>query len=890
MPLPSRHCLAVTVIPTALVIVSQLGDAAEVPSADNLALRKTYELNQQPSSRWYNAYFKKLGLKPPDPYTVLTDGVFCPTQAFHVSDKAINFEKIFPVEITVDLGAVHPIAEIYNHHNGHIYLKCEGIPLPSREEYYVSEDGEAFYKVGTHVRKKDRCFRGIERFTSGPIRTKGRYVLLRTFPQPGMAQYAGFDEIVVRPGDFGLETVALTGEVFMRTSSRFDREVFGFRISPPDWRKRRAHPVNVYLDPHGPFGDDTFYVSTGDVYDLRFRGLHTGEPKVKDVVLHVRLPGTVEVVDHSGQYPLQRSALGPGEAGSLTMKLDDRWLRGGLWSPFLAVSTRESGPKLLGEVLFWLTYTHEGRQRKTKPWRVRLQVIEEVLRAPQPGRFTTAFWVPRHFRHATDLASTAARLAASLKRMGFTWVTGQAGAEIRQACDRNGLAAVSSGLCPNGYEFAKWDRTFREKFPADYAFVYHPKGDGGWTRGVCPTVLISDAFFPLIVERCRDQLTTVGTHVENNWEPHGYLKQGCVCARCRRAFQEFAKLSPAKLDALWPDVVLDRKHEAHNAFTSFQQGRAMVRMQEGLDRAARELGLDYAPLFLPQVAPRLFFDPKNARYPVHQPQYFLPRMRAIMLWAYPYCVDMMAFNPKRVASGANLKMTGNFQCALAARKKHGRTGEKGLPSPLFVNLISGLQLSGRLMALPDDFAFQVLLTFAWGLEGYSSYTPLSDARYMRLIARAHRVIAAWEDVVLDGQPLGGVRAEAVSPHPGPRDPVCVRGYARGDRRVVAIGNDYVDRTYARLRVPGLPAGRRYALVDGEDKVVFAPRAGQGYSAAELARGVLVPLERKSWRFLELAAPAGRTGGDWRVLRSSAVTTALKREREKLQTFADRFAP
>ncbi|MDP6778457.1 MAG: hypothetical protein QGI83_17005, partial [Candidatus Latescibacteria bacterium] len=221
------------------------GDPADAPGAENLALGKPYTLNGLPSKKWESLVVKKTGAIP-DHSRILTDGEIRETPYFWSSEKCVSmFED--PAEVTIDLGAVHPIGEITTRHGSRAPMVLQ----PRREVYFVSDDAVTFRKVGAFVNPEDPVewdgteaalkshYSGVMKFSSGPIRAKGRYVMVRTYP-PGRGRYAGYvgyDEIAVVKGDFEPDAAEEdTGEVYVVDPGGFeDERVLGYRFLPRDW-------------------------------------------------------------------------------------------------------------------------------------------------------------------------------------------------------------------------------------------------------------------------------------------------------------------------------------------------------------------------------------------------------------------------------------------------------------------------------------------------------------------------------------------------------------------------------------------------------------------------------------------------------------------------------
>ncbi len=121
--------------------------AAGVLSADNIARGKKYTMSALPAKTWEKS-LKAI----PDYDTILTDGETESGAFFWVSSKCANFIGVQFMDIVVDLGSIEPIGEIAANHGART---ASGVFYPSREEYFVSDDGVVFFKAGEYSNAMD---------------------------------------------------------------------------------------------------------------------------------------------------------------------------------------------------------------------------------------------------------------------------------------------------------------------------------------------------------------------------------------------------------------------------------------------------------------------------------------------------------------------------------------------------------------------------------------------------------------------------------------------------------------------------------------------------------------------------------------------------------------
>jgi len=146
-PVKGSHAAEFVVIASLLALAASSGAAAEKPQShdigkgENLALRKPYTLSVWPTVKSW--LYEQRGAPLPDTDRLLTDGKLAKTESFALDHEAVVFGDATTLEIVVDLGETRPIGEIWARHESNAHRSVQ----PLKQEYYVSEDGETFYKA-----------------------------------------------------------------------------------------------------------------------------------------------------------------------------------------------------------------------------------------------------------------------------------------------------------------------------------------------------------------------------------------------------------------------------------------------------------------------------------------------------------------------------------------------------------------------------------------------------------------------------------------------------------------------------------------------------------------------------------------------------------------------
>jgi hypothetical protein len=833
--------------------------SAPVTQGENLALGRSYTMSSLPAKTWEKS-LKAI----PDYDKVLTDGQLATSQYFWVSDRCANFHGAATTTIVVDLGSVQPIAGVTTHHGSRL---ASGVYQPKREEYSVSEDGVTYVKVGAFKNPKDnpeikseaeakeQFYDGIMTFSSGAIVAKGRFVLVKTIPS-GVGAYGtlvGHDEIIVTKGDFDPATVRNIGPSSGLVRVDWGPEVMGYRIAPPDWQKiAKENPVLMALAPMMYLGDFEYHLSVGGIYTLLFTALiNTGDP-ISEGRLAIDLPASVELLAHNAWHKLAHrdDLTRDGKAYvSYRFELRDDFKGNGMRAPYMVVRSRATRAESdTGNGYLRMNYKAGGKAYSATERAFKFVVLER-LSSPAPKRFISGFWSPYQLRFLEPKETTLDALHAFMKDTGHnTALGGQREPAIFEAAKKSGIAVMGEGRVTfNGFMIRGMDQR-----PLDECFRFHPSRKGGDRLGVCPTLLTtSPAYFALLLEDAKNTLKDT-QHVYINWEPYMFQKSGCVCERCKKAFQAFGNLGDAEVDKLWPDVVLDEKSEVHNRFFSAQLGAAMRNAQKAVRQAGESLGLPFKPNLVPAFAPP-YITPGEPWYRFHDPREYFGSLELAAMWSYPNTISLTSFDPRRLMGNTLTPLVPAFRHAAALIAQVGR-GEGGARRPRVVFMAT--EYYDQEHVLPRDYYFNSLLSFFAGMAGHATwaYYGKADARYIALNAKANDLFSRHEDLVLDGEEMKGVAALQVSPVPAtlggePVQTLFTKGFQGKSERLIALGNDTFRSQYVKCSIPGLPGGISYRLWDASGKKYYQKEASAGWSANELGEGVLIELPRKEWAVL-----------------------------------------
>ncbi|MFQ5811041.1 MAG: hypothetical protein ACE5JM_15590, partial [Armatimonadota bacterium] len=553
--------------------------------------------------------------------------------------------------------------------------------------------------------------------------------------------------------------------------------------------------------------------------------------------------------------------------------------------PYFVVTTDLERPGVLGNAYYKYAYSVNGREYSSSERSFRL-VLEERIATESPKEFLQGVWFMNMTRNFTDHDATAHRLLEFYKQVGFNSIWGVGGPSEYSSAKELGLLVVRSGskqYCANGYAFMATGE-LAQQLTEEEQFRFHPNFERYGQRYlrpgvVCPEVLASEEFFPHIKESALRNLRTAD-HLYENWEPYMFQKRGCVCGRCRRAFRQFAGMTDEQVSAIWPDCVVDLQSEIHSRFASHQIARVHRVLQRALREASREMGRTIPAGFVPAISPKEF-DPEQDRHYTNGAKEYVRYLDMFTIWGMPFDVNLGVVNLQRMV-GHNLRFLPAIERTLELVGEHGRKqGDRRLPR---VCNVSGIHFVGLdRFAMPKVYYFQTVMNFLQGMDGHSSYHEAGvDARFIRLRAKAARIMAAYEQMTLHGARRENYRAEVVSPSPTlpDRDILYSISHERDGERIIALGNDYYKTIYVRLAIDDLGTANAHWLVDRINGRIYGGETG--YSRADLGRGVLIDIPSKEFRILEIHAGGhGVAAADFELTDEAAVAADYSRQRQDL---------
>jgi hypothetical protein len=831
---------------------------------ENLALGKKYTFSAWPMK-------PKTGYVPG--YDVfLTDGQFNKNGKISQDKRALVFRDTDKVDIIVDLGTVQPIGEIYAWHDADAYR----LMLPRKEQYYVSDDGKKFYKVAEFVNPWDptdletkadkaKFFKGKKKFTSGPIKAVGRYVMVRTFAcginKFRVRQYQfAYDEVVVLRGGFDVSKVKVDrSRPYTLADESLPPRSLGYRYSKLTWDELwQDGPLYMGVSPYEPLRDNEYHLSLGGVYVVPWQWEKATNDPITDVVLECRVPMPVKILDTSKVSKiLERKTVKKGGKQYSLIKMtvaQTAFKRKAYHIPFLLLKCDKGKVGDLGNLTYTYSYKVKGKLHTSREKQIKL-VLQKKISTPAPKRFIQGVWVMRLSPYFSKYDASISHLFQTYKDAGFNSLFGKGGNAYKTAKDMGFVLYANSRVhyCPNGYQFARKNNEFYKSLPEGSRFMYHPRQRGiikkfGALNALCPALLGSEAMFPHVLKEAKLALATTD-HAYANWEPYMYQKRGCVCDRCKKAFIKHSGMTEAEMDKIWPDCVLNYGNKAHNAFTSHQLAQVHKILQRGIRQASKELGRKIPGNWIPAISPREFLS-DDERYQTNGSREHTKYLESFTIWGMPFAVRPGVINRQRLI-GHNLDMVKSMDATLKVARANGRM-ENGKRRPEVLN-ISGIHFMGEnRFAMPRVHYFQAVLNFINGMDGHSSYREFGvDARFLRLRAKAARIMATHEDIVLDGKVVKNATVECMTKVPqglNGKPFLYVRSFQHKKDRLVAVGNDHYLAIDVKLKVLGLPAGS-YTLRDRINGRTYG--GPKGFSPKQLAAGVTLDIPPKEFRVLEL---------------------------------------
>ncbi len=846
------------------IISSAAAQAPGITAGNNIALGKKYTMSSLPTKTW-----EKSLKAVPDYSKILTDGVIEKGESgsFWISDKCANFNGAMNADIVIDLEKESPVSAIKTRHGAR---PNAGAFFPKREEYFVSDDGVTFYKVGEfkntfddysikdELEIKKKFAAGVREYGISGLKAKGRYVMVRTYGSgigKSFPNYVGYDEIFVIEGNFRLSEAARDESSAVRLKQLdIPADVLGYRLNPPDLQKMvQQQPMYMALAPTQFLGDNEFHLSVEGVYTLVFSPLISGGKTIADINFECELPAAIELFGyHNESKLLSTTAVTKNGKAYLKYsfvipKLTD-FAKSYIDQLYLVIGSKNAAPGKAGDAYYQYSYTVDGKKHeRSDSFAI---IIDPQISSLVPKRFITGFWLPYQARYMSN-PEAIDRIISFYHSLGFNCQNGgQRASESFKICQRNGMTVYGGSGFDNGIMLGE------DKIPADEQFKYHPDKERKNVIGACPTLIYTSPKYADLLKQKFVKTLAESNHIYSNWEPYMFMKQGCVCDRCRKEFQQFGKLSDEEMAKVWPACVINEENELHNRFSSYQYASIINLAQ----KTARDVNgkadflIAYEPSFVNQGNPW-------SKYHAHGD--FYKDIDMTIMWSYPNTISLSAIDMKSIPGDSLAQLPQDFADAKAIADKSGRReGNTVYPKIFFM----GTEYMFNNLVVPKDYYFMSLLCFFSGLDGYGTWCThfKCDSRYAALNAKANTIISDLENIVLDGKKTDNAKVTIVSPVPDKISDklvtlAIVRAFEYHGRAMVAVGNDYVYGIYVKLSVSGLPEGQ-YRLYDAVSKNVYQQNSQNGYSAQALSDGILIPVKGKEWVALTVDSTTSKMDG------------------------------
>jgi hypothetical protein len=863
-----------------------------IPRGKNIALGKKYTTNIMTSKKWEKS-LKVL----PDYEKILTDGAIAKSKSgsFWVSPRCSNFTGAGNVDLIIDLGKAMPVSGIFSRHGAR---PNAGVNFPRKEEYFVSNDRVKFYKVGEFKNSFDdyslrdelqirKTFKkGIKLYGVDNLKTKGRYIMVRTYGSGigPFATYVGYDEIFVIKGNFALSQAARSKEFISLKKIDLPADLLGYRINPLDWKKIvKEQPMFLALGPMQFIGDNEYHLSVGGTYVMPFVPIINTKKKISDISFKCELPASIRLISYNNSSKLTSSTpiKRHGKAYikySFTILKPDRFVKAYMYYPYLVVQSKTKIPGKAGKAYYSYSYKVDAKKyNSSNSFEI---IVDPKISGTVPKRFLTGFWMPYQARFLENNAKATNEIISFYRSLGFNCLNGGNRSKNEfAACKKNGITVYGGSGFNNGLMLSGI------KIPEAERFIYNSKTQRKNIIGVCPVLMYSSAKYAKILKEKFTETLKEADHIYSNWEPYMFIKQGCVCQRCKKEFQKFASLNDVEVAKEWPNCVIDKENETHNRFSSYQYAEIIKQAQKLTREAGVDLKLKHKPNFMVAYEPS-FVDPDKSWFKTHSHNLFYKNIDMSIMWSYPNSMSLSAFDLKRIPGISLAKLPRAFANATKIVNESGRkAGNERFPKILFMGTEYGMKTS---LVMPKDYYFMSLLCFFSGLDGYGTWCThfKTDARYVALNAKANSLISKLENIVMDGKKRSNAKITIVSPVPKkigdkPVTLATVKSFEYKNRELVAIGNDHIADIYLKLQVSGL-SGKNYHLYDYASGKVYQKSGSSSYSASDLAQGVIIPIEAKSWSALMIET--GALNVNKKMINSSAaVQKQLRKATPKLKS-------
>jgi len=635
-----------------------------------------------------------------------------------------------------------------------------------------------------------------------------------------------------------------------------------------------------------PFGmlDDLFAVSSGDVGLLRFAFRNETGKKLTKVHALLELPASIRMLDvRSDQTLLESTPVPEADPPVVRHRIDYSRLKHTIskegYAAYHSLSCMVTTELPPADTLLQARYWVEDDHGASMPRSFRIKVSPPV-HGERPKRFKTAAMFSRDGLYENDEAVTA--LADFYVRCGFTSVHLQEGKLSLALAERGVDRYIQPFYLCNGYRIGAAKKPDHARFQ----FV-----DGTYhNRAICPVeVYQRGEYFTehVVNDYLRELLVTTrqADHIMPNWEPYGYDAKGCFCERCREEFRKYSGLAAQELAQIWPDSVIMKHRDLYIRFRSWQHAQLMVTIEQAVNELGKEAGIESH--FIPEVAWSALTPDGGKLHPGFR-NYWVLDYAADLPWLEPwgpYNWFKMEY-AHEYRTGCHLTVLAS---ALVTKRHVAAEIRDPAKRPKLIAFPHGYQ-GDSWVTEPEALAFETLCYFLGGWEGsFAYYFPRGyDARYWREQARTNALIAAHEDLVMDGTrsekhsfelatPTPALQPNGALKHLGWQDEAIVQclGFEGDGKRLYAVVNAWEKAAcFATLKVTGLGPGERYVLHEPDANRCYAAGPGPTMTGEELARGGLLHTGALRVAFF-VVEPFDERVDYGRVVRPAAMQAALE---------------
>ena len=576
---------------------------------------------------------------------------------------------------------------------------------------------------------------------------------------------------------------------------------------------------------------------------------------------------------HGGKIEVRTSVTGDFEILESPKRCGTPWAaKDNFWNTLGTVVKATGGAGSEGELRFEVFY--EGK-RVSNVESVRLYTVP-AIHARAPKRYTVGFSVGGTYMTLEDPAARAKYMSDCVDWGVRTVVSRQnLVADWRKAGVRTVLA---DAVAANGYGIATYCRP--EERPADERFVSlaslnlpdfpgNRNNEKQFAKYSCPISVYEEKpfFRDVVVPYMRERLRGFDGNWAN-WEPYETDGQGCFCTNCAKAFARYLKVPEAEVLKDWPRCALKGKTAKGRYADQEPRFRSLehAKLIRTLDKyVTRFTGGEKSMGFIPGVGfdqvTSIWREYEIANY--YQPHDYMADLKWIEPWG-PY-THWKSHTPYIPFKGDVLR---SWCAAKDIRETLGR--EFGAKAPKIQSYPQGAQCEGWITQ-PEwlEMSMDAFFLNRWESTSVYFFPKGYDARWWRAFANHVTRAGRYEKYVWDGRRADGtVTLRAVAEYAAPaayvggrfpqfRDVPLLQSatYGLGGSRMVAVLN-YWDfgEAFFRLSATDLPVGE-YAILDEEGMLWTKDREHATWSAADLARGLVLVVPATRTRVFEIL-PAG----------------------------------